>query len=325
MQKQIKDIVVGDLVKSWDFDKEKVVPAEVLKLWKHKNDKQCYKLNNKLTITGSHRVYTKDGYKETKDINVGDKLLGSDGKYIKVKSFKLYELDVPYVHNLTVKINNYFADGILVHNMAKAGKWEGNDKKANVQMRMLTDALTAYTDTTALMSESYAEQTGDVGEKLDLQRRELATQMKASSQASSQKKSALETKLGRTGLANVGNEQRRSLEQERQIEGDVSQIKTDTLSMTSEHEKNALLREMDKEKIEMEQSLRSTISQTRGALIGIDRDWDDPVDTLSHSTKNVFRFTEPKDMLKAWENNEPGFLKFCVTPNTKIEIWTPNG
>ena len=321
MQKKIKDIEVGDLVKSWDFDKEKIVPAEVLKLWKHKNDKQCYKLNNKLTITGSHRVYTKDGYKETKDINVGDKLLGSDGKYIKVKSFKLYELDVPYVHNLTVKINNYFADGVLVHNNSdahKAGSWHGNDKKAQIQMDTLTDALTAYTDTTGLMKEAYAEQTGDLGEKLDMQRRELSTQMKAAGQAGAQKKSALESKLGKTGLATVGGEQRRAIEQEIQIEGEASEIKADTLSMTSEHEKNALARELVKETLSMDQHLKSTITATRGGVIALDKDWKD--DTSS-GNKNVFRNRNPQDMLKSWEEGEGGFTKFCVTPNTKIEMW----
>ena len=321
MQKKIKDIEVGDLVKSWDFDKEKIVPAEVLKLWKHKNDKQCYKLNNKLTITGSHRVYTKDGYKETKDINVGDKLLGSDGKYIKVKSFKLYELDVPYVHNLTVKINNYFADGVLVHNNSdahKAGSWHGNDKKAQIQMDTLTDALTAYTDTSGLMKEAYAEQTGDLGEKLDMQRRELSTQMKAAGQAGAQKKSALESKLGKTGLATVGGEQRRAIEQERQIEGEALDVKADTLTMTSEHEKNALAREMDKETLEMDQHLRGTITATRGGMIALDKDWKD---STSSGNQNVFRNRNPQDMLKSWEEGEGGFTKFCVTPNTKIEMW----
>ena len=84
MKKKIKDIQIGDYVKSWDFDNEKVVRSEVLDIIKHKNDDQCFNLNNKLTVTGSHEVYTKDGYKLTKDLKTGDKLLDSNCKYTRV-------------------------------------------------------------------------------------------------------------------------------------------------------------------------------------------------------------------------------------------------
>ena len=324
MQKKIKDIKVGDLVKSWDFDEEKIVPAEVLKLWKHKNDKKCYKLNNKLTITGSHQVYTKDGYKDTKDIKVGDKLLSSNGKYIKVKSFKLHELDVPYVHNLTVKVNNYFADGILVHNSGstlggltsgKIGRWHGKDTKAQSAMDALTDSLTAYNDTTALMQEAYAEQTGEIGESLDLQRKALSLEMKTAGQAGGQEKSALETKIGQTGLAQVGGEARRALELKRESEGEAFEVKGDTLTMTSEHEKNALNRAIDKEESQMKQSLRSQITSSRGKVEALDNAWE------SNSSKNVFRHESADSMLSAWDKGEEGFEKYCVTPNTKVEMW----
>ena len=326
MQKKIKDIEVGDLVKSWDFDKEKIVPAEVLKLWKHKNDKQCYKLNNKLTITGSHQVYTKDGYKDTRDIKIGDKLLGSNGKYIKVKSFKLYEFDVPYVHNLTVKVNNYFADGVLVHNtgaggvFGKAGKWHGKDVPAQAAIDSLKDSLDAYKETTGMMQDAYAEQTGELGEKLDLQRKELAVQMKSAGQAGAQEKSVLESKLGKSGLAIVGGEQRRALEQKRESEGETFGVKAETLSMTSEQEKSALNREMEKEELSMKQSLRGAITSARGAVLPLDDEWGRQKTGID--TPNVFATPrDPDTMLQRRDEGHKGFKNYCVTPNTKVEMW----
>tara|TARA_Y100000310_G_scaffold256176_1_gene263906 strand:+ start:312 stop:1292 length:981 start_codon:yes stop_codon:yes gene_type:complete len=326
MQKKIKDIVVGDFVKSWDFDKEKIVPAKVLKLWKHKNDKQCYKLNNKLTITGSHQVYTKDGYKLTKDIKVGDKLLGSDGKYIKVKSFKLHELDVPYVHNLTVKINNYFADGVLVHNTGaggtwgKAGTWHGKDAPAQSAIDGLKQAIMGYRETSNLMQESYAEQTGEVGEKLDLQRKELSVQMKASSQAGGQETAALESKLGRSNLATVGGEQRRALELKRESEGESFGVKHEALSMTAEHEKAGLRRNIKKEELSMKQGLRGAITTAKSQTRVLDDEWE------KRPAKNVLAGdTDPDSMLDKWDEGHTGFQYFCVVPNTKIEMWDSNG
>jgi len=279
MQKKIKDIEVGDLVKSWDFDEDKIVPSKVLKLWEHKNDKQCYKLNDKLTITGSHQVYTKDGYKYTKDIEIGDKLLGSDGKYIRVKSFNLYQLDVPYVYNLTVKIDNYFADGILVHNTGaggvwgKAGKWHGKDAPAQSAIDSLKNSLIAYNETTGLMEEAYSQQTGEIGEKLELQRKELATQMKGAGVAGAQESAALDIKIGAAGLAVVGGTQRRALEDKRISEGEAFGVKGEAITLTNEQEKADLSRTIDKEKLSMKQELRGAITSSRAAVLPLDDEW----------------------------------------------------
>ena len=333
MQKKIKDIEVGDLVKSWDFDKEEIVPSEVLKIWKHKNDKQCYKLNDKLTITGSHQVYTKDGYKYTKDIEIGDKLLCSDGMYKRVKSFKLYQLDVPYVHNLTVKIDNYFADGVLVHNTGaggtwgKAGKWHGKDATAQAAIDSLKDSLIAYNETTGMMQDAYAEQTGELGEKLDLQRKELSVQMKSAGQAGSQEKSVLESKIGKTGLSTVGDEQRRALEQKRQSEGEAFGVKGEGLSLASEQEKAEMSRTMDKEEISMKQSLRGAITSSRAAVLPLDDEWrKDTTGQISSPTggkaSNPFRSPrDPQSMLNRYAQGDKGFEQYCVTPDTKVEMW----
>ena len=333
MQKKIKDIEVGDLVKSWDFDEEKIVPSKVLKLWKHKNDKQCYKLNDKLTITGSHQVYTKTGYKDTKDIEVGDKLLCSDGRYKRVKSFKLYQLDVPYVHNLTVKIDNYFADGVLVHNTGaggtwgKAGKWHGKDALAQSAIDSLKDSLMSYNETTSLMEDAYAEQTGEIGEKLELQRKELSTQMKSAGVAGAQETEALNIKLGATGLATVGGPQKRALEQKKESEGEAFGVKAEGLSLTSEQEKAELSRTMDKEKLSMKQSLRGAITSSRAAVLPLDDEWrKDTTGQIASPTggkaSNPFRSPrDPQSMLDRYAQGDKGFDHYCVTPDTKVEMW----
>jgi len=325
MQKKIKDIEVGDLVKSWDFDEEKIVPSKVLKLWKHKNDKQCYKLNDKLTITGSHQVYTKDGYKDTKDIEIGDKLLCSDGRYKRVKSFKLYQLDVPYVHNLTVKINNYFADGVLVHNTGaggvwgKAGNWHGKDSKAQSAIDALKDSLIAYNETTGMMEDAFSEQTGELGDKLEMQRKELSTQMKTAGLAGSQESAALDVKLGATGLATVGGPQKRALEQKKESEGEAFGVKAEGLSLTSEQEKAEMSRTMDKEKLSMKQSLRGAITSSRSAVLPLDDEWKR---SSSGGSPNVFANPrDPQSMLDKYDAGHQGFDHYCVTPDTKVEMW----
>lgn len=313
MKKKIKDIQIGDYVKSWDFDNEKVVRSEVLDIIKHKNDDQCFNLNNKLTVTGSHEVYTKDGYKLTKDLKTGDKLLDSNGKYTRVKSFKLYQLDVPYVHNLKVKINNYFANGILVHNGGvtsswKAGKWHGKDKIVDPAMRSLRDSLIEYKESSDLLSTHAAEQTGDISETLELQRKELTSAGKSLAF----KATAEKEKIGRTGLATVGGAQLREIEREQEDFG----VKVEGVELKSAQEKDTIQRDKETQELSMKSSLRGQINQTYATAAGTDVEW------TKMKGQNVFRGGQsPDDMIQKWDTGHSGYHRYCVTPNTEVEMW----
>mgnify|MGYP005821399321 CR=1 FL=1 len=309
MQSKIKDIKVGDYVKSWDFDSHSAVKAEVIKVWKNKNNTECFRVNDKLTVTGSHQVYTKDGYKLTKDIQIGDKLLGSDGKYTKVKSFRLNSSDVPYVHNLTVKVNNYFANGILVHNggaggaLWKAGTWHGKDAVVDANMRGLKDSLAAYQELSGMMDDQYAEQTGEISEKLQLQSKSIGAKFAKTGRE-------LQTSIGRTGLATVGGEEIKEFERERELEGE-------TVALTSAHDKAALAREKEKEDLSMKQGLRSTITSAYSKNVGEDDAWK-----RGSANANVFTGDKtPEAMINKYNEGHQGFSHYCVSPDTKIEMW----
>ena len=322
MKKKIKDIQIGDYVKSWDFDNEKVVRSEVLDIIKHKNDDQCFNLNNKLTVTGSHQVYTKDGYKLTKDLQTGDKLLDSNGKYTRVKSFRLHQLDVPYVHNLKVKINNYFASGILVHNgaggvLTKAGTWHGKDKVVDPAMSALKASLEQYKESSTLLSEQIAEQTGDITETLDVQRKELSIEGRGLGQRSAIEKRKLTKAIGQTGLATVGGELVEDLERKRELEGETLRVKTEGVELKSAQEKDTLQRDKDTQELSLKASLRSQIASTYSTVSASDDAW-----TRGSTTENVFSGNmSPDDMIRKYGEGHRGYSHYCVTPNTEVEMW----
>ena len=322
MKKKIKDIQIGDYVKSWDFDNEKVVRSEVLDIIKHKNDDQCFNLNNKLTVTGSHQVYTKDGYKLTKDLQTGDKLLDSNGKYIRVKSFRLHQLDVPYVHNLKVKINNYFASGILVHNGAggvwsKAGTWHGKDKVVDPAMSALKASLEQYKESSTLLSGQIAEQTGDISETLELQRKELTMEGRGLGQKAAIEKQKLTKAIGQTGLATVGGELVEDLERKRELEGETLRVKTEGVELKSAQEKDTLQRDKETQELSLKSSLRSQIASTYSTVSASDDAW-----TRGSTTENVFSGNRsPDDMIRKYGEGHRGYSHYCVTPNTEVEMW----
>ena len=309
MQSKIKDIKVGDYVKSWDFDSHSVVKAEVINVWKNKNDTECFRVNDKLIVTGSHQVYTKDGYKFTKDIQIGDKLLGSDGKYTKVKSFRLNSFDVPYVHNLTVKVNNYFANGILVHNggggSTKVGNWQGSDKVVDPAMSGLRDAVDTYLEMNMMLEEQHAVQTGEVTSKLALEQKKLALSM-------GQENRKFQKKVGQTNLATVALEERDDIEALQKVTGEEVQQK-------GESERSELRREHDKEGLAMKTSLRSSITSAYGTAASSDSFW------TKTRRGNVFTSRggmNVDNMIKKREDDHKGYRHYCVSPDTKIEMWT---
>ena len=67
-----------------------------------------------------HPYYTEEGWKETKDLKVGDKVLTKEGKYTEIIKIKTTnKKNAIEVYNLEIKDNhNYFVGetGFLVHN-----------------------------------------------------------------------------------------------------------------------------------------------------------------------------------------------------------------
>tara|TARA_Y100000593_G_C4318650_1_gene342389 strand:- start:524 stop:1921 length:1398 start_codon:yes stop_codon:yes gene_type:complete len=134
-EKNIEDIKVGDIVKSYDEDTGKLSTAKVSALTDNKKVSKYYLINNTLAVTDEHPFYI--NYREQNE--KGE--VRSHGEWVKVKDLKegtnlttTYgggeslistsyiqsieeKNDVIEVFNFEVEgTHTYFADGILVHN-----------------------------------------------------------------------------------------------------------------------------------------------------------------------------------------------------------------
>ncbi|MFH1409547.1 MAG: LamG-like jellyroll fold domain-containing protein, partial [Nanoarchaeota archaeon] len=136
--KHIQDIKEGDLVLSWNFNEHRAVPAEVTATWEglHEN---IYIINEKTRVTQEHPFYTKElGWAAidpplTQErhgwlpaaLKEGHHIMDKDGNWIAISSIRLDNPDEEMTYNLVQVLqpgstdchnNNYFADGVLVHN-----------------------------------------------------------------------------------------------------------------------------------------------------------------------------------------------------------------
>lgn len=122
--KPIKNIQIGDSVKSFDFQSNKPADNKVIALFKFK--KTEYLLINGLEVTPTHPFCVGRGeWKEAGMLKVGDVLIGEGNKKIKIEGIERVKKNVT-VHNFTVDgTHNYFVsngkDNFLVHNKGGGG------------------------------------------------------------------------------------------------------------------------------------------------------------------------------------------------------------
>ena len=164
--KTIKEIKKGDIVVAYHKDKG-FIKTEVSHLLDN-GIQPVFELicedNNKIKSTDNHRYLTDKGWKELKDINIGDLILNADGNYSTVKSINF--LNKERVYDLTVpETENFFANGLCVHN--------------SIQMLdnlgIIVKSETAY--------QLYAESIGKTSNQLTEQEKKLAFNAEAMRQA----------------------------------------------------------------------------------------------------------------------------------------------
>ncbi|MBR1601991.1 MAG: DEAD/DEAH box helicase family protein, partial [Synergistaceae bacterium] len=128
----IEEIKVGDYVTAYNFDNLANEKRKVLRVFERFAPKTLIRINHELCCTLNHPIYTplRDEYKEAGELRLGDSLFyfiddGSDELYewepepcvAEVKALELIDNQDKYVYNLEVEgLNNYFANGYLVHN-----------------------------------------------------------------------------------------------------------------------------------------------------------------------------------------------------------------
>jgi len=113
--KRIESVKVGDMILAIDEQTKQLKPAKVKKIFKHMTNSYLV-VNGSLQVTLNHPVYHGGKWVEIGDLKVGDTLLNSEGKDIKITSLtnifhkgEVYNLEVDSYHT-------FVTNGIVVHN-----------------------------------------------------------------------------------------------------------------------------------------------------------------------------------------------------------------
>ena len=116
INKNIEDIVIGDLVKAFDTNTNTIINSSVLKTFIHPDNKEYYIINNNLKVTGEHPMWVNKDWKAVNTLQIGDKLLHLDGSDIEIESIEIKQ-EISTVYNFEVdNVHNYYAEEMLSHN-----------------------------------------------------------------------------------------------------------------------------------------------------------------------------------------------------------------
>jgi len=124
---KIKDVRIGDLLEGIDLDTIKPVFNKCLNKWPNKKDTLLIITNNEhpsshINSSHDHLFYTynekrKIVKKVASKLKEGNLLIGNEGKLIKILSID-EDTDNEELIDIEVENNNFFANGLLVHNSA---------------------------------------------------------------------------------------------------------------------------------------------------------------------------------------------------------------
>ncbi len=122
--KPIKDLKSGELVYSYNFEKRQLelkIVSNVRSTPISLHDNTLYQIyfdGGEIEATDNHLFYANNDLIRVKDLNVGDSLIGFDGEIKIIENIIVNKKENIEVWNFSVDGNhNYFAEGILVHNI----------------------------------------------------------------------------------------------------------------------------------------------------------------------------------------------------------------
>ncbi len=116
-EQKIENLKVGEFVKSFNPKTNKFVTSEVKNVYVA-HSKENLLINGLLEVTSEHPFYTDGRWVEAKNLKVGDNLLTSDNKNLRVTSIDKIKKESE-VYNLEVGgPNTFYANNLLVHNKA---------------------------------------------------------------------------------------------------------------------------------------------------------------------------------------------------------------
>ncbi len=117
--KNIENIHIGDMVKSFDSATGKFKAAKVVKVFHHAGEEMpdYYMIvNGKLRVTPNHVILINGEWKAAGNLNIGDTLKSGDGRSVKVLSIERIFKKVPTYNLETLPYHTYIADNFVVHN-----------------------------------------------------------------------------------------------------------------------------------------------------------------------------------------------------------------
>ena len=117
--KRIEEVCVGDTVLAYDQKKKLKTKSRVSHTFHHSPEEAMdyyLVINDNLRVTPNHPMFVEGKWKHAGELKIGDKLLDSKGKTVKIGSIKKIREKIP-VYNIEVdRYHTYFADNVLVHN-----------------------------------------------------------------------------------------------------------------------------------------------------------------------------------------------------------------
>lgn len=113
--KPIEEIVVGDLVLSYDEEDGSMKPSTVVAVIPPRTVKQHLVIDERIRLTPSQPVFSGGKWISAGQLYAGDAILAPGGRNAVIASIRLVEGDVT-VYNFSVERGTYVAYGLVFHN-----------------------------------------------------------------------------------------------------------------------------------------------------------------------------------------------------------------
>ncbi len=182
-KKEIKNINKGDQVLSFNFTNNQYEFSTVNQISKHLSD-DIYLINNKIKVTSGHPFWTKElGWAAINDseikehpelklakLEIGLHLLDDSGDYVEIISIqKLFNSSIEVYNFVDLGINhNYFAGGVLVHNVGNPCAQEGVTELAFTPNKLTVEQLQARLTKPGGSAEIARRQAESILNKMDM-------------------------------------------------------------------------------------------------------------------------------------------------------------
>lgn len=147
--KFIEEIKENDMVLSYNLESKTFTKSGVKELIIHSNsDSEYLIINNVLKITSEHIILINNKWQNAESLKLNDILINEKGQDIKVTSIEKGGKQIQNMYNLELngEKHNFFAEGILVHNMKSGGGGGGGCFIAGTKILLKDNSIKSIED-----------------------------------------------------------------------------------------------------------------------------------------------------------------------------------